>query len=486
VLQELPQPDVEQLARRMAGHPAYIKWFVAGIQAGRRPEELVGNNELLLEFCMSNVYEYLTDDARAAVRSMQVLPGARNQGELAFLNDFSAATTQATLLELLTTNFVQMSSQSFGQSLDTVYQLSEFGKQYLDKHHAVAPEERDWLLNRSQELRDLGFQMTVESTSSPYSADTVYVRGPGDVHGAKILRDAMELSRIDPSGALARCQEVQVLAPAYYEAWRVEAHVRAISRDQAGAVAAFDRAIELAPESPVVCYHYGSFLLNDAGDPRGALRLLQAGARYDRDSPELAGQISWAHFCLGDPQAALAAAAHIMQMPQSSPWERKAACLIGLRAAIVGVSSGVGLESGEAAAELLEAAVELVERVNLQHLRGESLDRILQLRDHARAIADSSEGYLATKAAEWDSRLTTIQQAVDGDSQQRRVGRIKTLIADKGYGFLSDGRMDYFVHFRDFQQRHDFEQLAEGSTCAFNPNPKHPRGPRAEQVRLLE
>ncbi len=63
----------EQLAgwaRPMGGRPAYIKWFVAGIQAGRLPEELLSDNGLVLDFCMSNVFEYLTDDGKAALRSM--------------------------------------------------------------------------------------------------------------------------------------------------------------------------------------------------------------------------------------------------------------------------------------------------------------------------------------------------------------------------------------------------------------------------------
>ncbi|CAM5328033.1 hypothetical protein SRIMM317S_01582 [Streptomyces rimosus subsp. rimosus] len=41
--------------------PLYIRWFVAGVQAGKRPEELFNGNELLLDFCMSNVYQYLNE-----------------------------------------------------------------------------------------------------------------------------------------------------------------------------------------------------------------------------------------------------------------------------------------------------------------------------------------------------------------------------------------------------------------------------------------
>ena len=116
-LKELGDDALQALAIQMDGHPAYIKWFVAGVQAGRRPEELIGDNALLLDYCMSNVYEYLDEPAKAVVRSMQVLPGPRNQAELAFLNGFDSQKVQSALLQLLTTNFAGMSSRSFGPAL---------------------------------------------------------------------------------------------------------------------------------------------------------------------------------------------------------------------------------------------------------------------------------------------------------------------------------------------------------------------------------
>jgi LuxR family transcriptional regulator, glucitol operon activator len=90
-LKRLSQDALEALTGKMSGHPAYIRWFVAGVQSGRRPEEIISDNALLLDYCMSNVYGYLEDDARAVLRCMQVLPGERNQAELAFLNDLGAA-----------------------------------------------------------------------------------------------------------------------------------------------------------------------------------------------------------------------------------------------------------------------------------------------------------------------------------------------------------------------------------------------------------
>ncbi len=469
----------------MSGHPAYIRWFVAGVQAGRRPEELVGNNALLLDFCMSNVYEFLTADARAVLSSMQVLPGDRNQAELAFLNDFTAGRIQSALLELLTTNFVAMSSQASGQTLDTVYLLSEFGKQYLDKRHPVSSRARSKFATRSQQLRDLGSQLTAASTTSPYSPDTISVRGFGDVHVARLLREAVRNASSDPTRALSLCTEAQVLAPSYYEAWRVEAQVRSVLRDHAASITAYERAFELAPDSAPLCFHYGAFLLNEVGDLRHALELLQTGARVDSLSPELAGQISWAHYCLGDMLAAIDAARHVLGMKNANQHETRAAAVVALRAAAAGTRAFLDQADYESAIELVESTVELADSARIEVLAGESYDRLIQLQALTREIADNTDGYLVSKAAEFRARLRERQRCSDPDGLSRVTGILKTVVSQKYFGFVTVGQADYFFHYRDLIDYADWEQLTDAADCAFDPIQTSPRGPRAARVRLL-
>jgi LuxR family transcriptional regulator, glucitol operon activator len=470
----------------MSGHPAYIRWFVAGVQAGRRPEELVGDNELLLDFCMSNVYEFLKDDARAVVACMQVLPGARNQAELAFLNSFQAERIQAALLELITTNFVHMSSQASGQTLDTVYQLTEFGKQYLDKRHPVPPQQRSQFLARIRELSALGSQLTAASSASPYSPDTIEVRGLGDVHVARLLRDAIRRSSKSPEAALTLCAEAQVLAPSYYEAWRVEAYVRSATQDYAAALAAYERALELSPYSAALYYHYGAFLLNQAGDPQHGLELLQAGARLDPESPALTGQIAWAHFCLGDMVAAIDTSRHILQMRNSSQPDTHAAAIVAFRAAVTGAQSALDSGAYEEAGELLELSVEFAETARVEILTGECYDRLLQFQQLARDLAENAEGYNAAKALEYSARLKDRQRCADPEGVGRRLGILKQFRSDKGFGFITLNGKDYFFHYRDLIGDHDREQLTGHITCAFDPLTTSLRGPRAQAVRILD
>ncbi|MGW9552187.1 NB-ARC domain-containing protein [Citricoccus zhacaiensis] len=483
-LNDLDQRTVESLAQRMSGHPAYIRWFVAGVQSGRRPEELLGNNELLLDFCMSNVYDYLSEDARAALRSMQVLAGAKNQAELAFLNDFTASKTQSALLELLTTNFTAMSSQVSGESLDTGYELSDFARQYLDKHHPVDTEERNWLLQRSEELRALGIEMAAANTASPLAPTSVHVRGPGDFHAAGLLRTAIAVAPADPGTALENCVEAQLLAPSYYEAWRVEGFVRALSRDHGGAQAAYERALELAPSSAAVLFHFGTFLLDAVGDPRRALEVLQRAARNDPSSSEITGQVAWAHFCLGDMAAAVTASAGVATSRSASSNQRKAAFLLALRATQSVVGNLRNLQQFDQAVEYVETSVELSEDVDSRLVEGEAADRLIALRDVARTLAEQSVDYAAKQAAQFVGRIEVVL-GQNAPSDIRRTGTIQALVVDKGFGFVTEGKAKYFFHISDLRNRADWDSLFEGAQCVFE-SIQTPKGIRAKRVRLVE
>lgn len=481
----LDQPSIVNLAGKMAGHPAYIRWFVAGVQAGKRPEDLIGKNELLLDYCMSNVYKFIGRDARSTVQAMQVLPGARNQAELAFLNNFPAAKIQSVLLELLTTNFVQMSSLPLAQSFDTVYQLSDFAKQYLDKHHPAAQEERIRFMRRSQQLSDLGSRLTAASNRSPYSPATVNVRGIGDFNVARLLRDAVQQSSANPSFALTQCAEAQVLAPSYYEAWRVEGLVRAALMDHTGAIAAYDRALELAPDSPILLFHYGSYLVNEAGDPGGGRSILQRAARVAPDSPEISGQIAWSHFVLSSFSESITMCKHVIELRESSRDQTSAAVIVALRAGTQGMRRDLRSGAIDSGAELLELAVETLRAASVEDIIGEAYDSTIYLSSLALEFSESVEGYLSTKSFEYSRSVIEILRVADPSDLDRQIGSVKSVTEDKGFAFVRGNSLDFFMHYRDLLNPADWEGIEQGQPCVFRPSIQNPRGPRAEAVRLL-
>lgn len=486
-LHNLSQEKILELAEAMGGHPAYIKWFVSGVQAGRRPEELLADNALLLDFCMSNVYEYLDGEGRAVLRSMQALPGPKTQAELAFINDCNAKQIQSALLNLMTTNFVQMQSLSPSQLLETTYQLSDFGKQYLDEAHPVAADEQTWLIGRRRQLIEVGDTLRAENSATPFSARTIDVRGSGDFHVAKLLRDAIRSTVVDSEAAISLCREAQVLAPTYHETWRVEAYLQDARGDHASASVAYERAVELAPSSKPLNYFYGAFLVRHAVSPLQGLRHLQSAV--DASNPEVIvlSEIASSHVGLSDWNSAITTAVHAVEVGRLQPRETSNVVLTGLRAAVLGARTHVDSSAFGAGLELVEESMLLCEAATSEYPTDLAHDRMLQLQELCSIVATaSSDDFVARKGADYARKLGLLRERRDASRGMRRLGAVKALVGDKYFGFIRSGPRDYFFHVRDLAHQDDWLSLSEGTTVAFRPIDDHPRGPRAGEPTLLD
>jgi CspA family cold shock protein len=66
------------------------------------------------------------------------------------------------------------------------------------------------------------------------------------------------------------------------------------------------------------------------------------------------------------------------------------------------------------------------------------------------------------------------------------TGRVKKVVADRGFGFITaeDGK-EYFFHRNGLQASLDFDRLVGGEQVEFDVE-QSPKGPRANNVRASE
>ncbi|TFB46951.1 NB-ARC domain-containing protein [Cryobacterium tagatosivorans] len=467
-LKSLDEDGMAILVAAVKGHPLYIKWLVAGVQAGRRPSELVNDNSLLLEYCMSNVYDQLSGDCRQVLQSMQVMRGARGQGELAYLNEMSADQIQATLLELMTTNFVAM-RQSKVHSLEASYETSDFASQYLARTNPVLQAFREHITARSTDLAKIGLRLTADGRAKKYDSHTVDVRGQHDVPAARLLIDAFK--RADEGSvdaAIDLCREAQTLSPTYHEAWRVEATIQAKRQDRDAAISAFERAHEIAPDSAVASYHFGAYLAGGASEPAWGLRVLQASASAGGTGPQLLAEIAATHLLLGNYIECLDTYLSLAQ--SSQPGADKLAILhLALRG---GSQGAVALrERGELSNSLqvIEAAFGIATEIDVQHIDAEATDWLLDLGYSTFAVATAAEGdeYLVKRANEYGSAIADRVRVVDSEAMTRVFGYVKNVEELKHFGFVRHAGADYFFHHNDLARRQDWPDMLPGVRVCF-------------------
>jgi LuxR family glucitol operon transcriptional activator len=455
-------------AQQMGRHPAYIKWFVAGVQAGRAPERLLSDNGLILDFCMSDVFDFLGEDARAVLRSMLVIPGSHTLAELAFLNDFVATRAQAVVLELTSTNFV---SQVRGGDTGTAYELSDFARAYLRRSMRVEGPERQRFDEKQRQLYALGGGMQAAHALDPFSPTTIDTRGVGDYSAARHLRDALDgaaAGRYDE--ALRLCAEAAELAPGYHEAARVEGYVHDSAANFGEAFESYSRARDLAPTNPYVAFAFGSFLLRSGFDPGGGLLELQRGAALAPTELSIQLAVCDAHLQLGDIRSAIDAGIYAVSQSLNARRGQNLAAFYLLRAYGTSVHESDKRKDWATMAEDVESLLAQMEATDPIAAYTETLDLVLLVESLAReGSTESADRFLSQRLAVDASRLTEYRRRSNADHLERRLGKVTNVFREKGFGFARAGDEVFFVHVSDFAERESFDYVSAGSWLVFNP-----------------
>jgi len=487
VIKELDSDGISKLVGKLRGHPLYIKWLIACVQAGRRPSEVVSNNEALLDFCMSDVFDKLTAATRQVLQSMQVMRGSRMQAELAYLNNFNAHQIQSALLELLATNFVSM-TRSASDQLENSYVVGDFASIYLARKKPTEAAFRNLVLQRAQKLGELGTRMTGESRLNPFDPWTLDIRGPQDVPVAKILRDAHKATESGSYDlALELCHEAQILAPSYHETWRTEGLVQTRRRDHASAEQAFERSVELVEEgasAAIVMFHYAVYLADETGQFARALDLLQRAAKKDT-SAEILVEIASCHFHLTSYAQALDSCRAVVEKAPTAAvlWTTTMLALRAISFGLIRDNYNGNVANG---LELAEQATEFVYAVSIEVFDSELADWLAAVAHWARMLGEGvrSDDYLSRRSDEYSAQLDQRLRILDSALLERHIAPVKDPLPDGEFVFLNDG-VDTFAHRNEFFPRNSWPRVMPHSVVAYD-RVNGNRGPRAQRIRLLD
>lgn len=292
VLARLEEGVLRKYANRMHLSPGYIKWFVSAVQTGLTPEEILQNSQLFLEFCMSNVYDYLSADARAITSTLQCAPGWKDVAELAYLTDFEAIRTQKALKELMATNMLAEASKAFGGSVKTTYQLSELPRAYLNKHHRPSNTLQERIKTARNKL-NAHFDTKLGRNGNKYNMQNIVLRVKNDRVIIKTLSDAMKfIYAVQYDSAYELLESARRLAPDFFEVHRVIAYFQQKKGNFPEARDSFELAITLAPNTPQLHFWFGKFLLRDDEILEDAAEQFLIAHNLDRESLEIGVELA--------------------------------------------------------------------------------------------------------------------------------------------------------------------------------------------------
>lgn len=464
----LKNTDTDQLnnwASRMQGRPAYLKWFVAGIQSGRSPEELLDDNGLVLEFCMSNVFEHLSEDTKTVLTAMTVVPGAHTNAELAYLTGFDAQKMRLVALEATNTNFVQqVRSGAVGSALE----LSDFAREYLRRTLQTSPASRKTFIKRQKDLYATGGGIQLAHERDPYSPQTIDTRGVGDYSAAKLLRQALEEFRdSNPQPSFDLVSEAARLAPGYHEAARVEGRLHELMMNFHEAYEAYSKARDLADQSSHVHYFFGTFLINSHLDINAGLRELQLALKLDQSSTAITAAICSAHAMLDDYDSVYEVAKFGLGQTETSQDYHREALWWLLKGACERLKVALSSGDWELSSDLLDGVLVEVDQLKESPIDTDCLDMAFLLETIAtNDVFEIEDSYASRNMRNFARRLNTWRISKDKSHSERFIGEVN-FVSDKGFGFAHTGSGKVFFHAKDFSSPDTFDNLREGSKVAF-------------------
>lgn len=288
-LSKLEEKTLRAYGNRMYCNPSYIKWFVSSVQTGLSPEAVLQNSNMFLEFCMSNVYQYLSDNARSLTSAMQCAPGLRDVPELSYMTNFDSLTINKALQELMSTNMLSQSSKAKGASIKNTYQLSELARSYLGKHHKPSQTYQKSIQDKRNQLNSLYEKQMRQRTDDKYNVFNIQFRDKSDRVVVKMLRDAQDCIRdAKHDKAFELLNEAHKLAPDYYEVARVLAYFHQKLGNINDAREQYELAIVLAPNASQLYFWFGRFLLRDELNTDDAVIAFEKAYELDSNSLDVA------------------------------------------------------------------------------------------------------------------------------------------------------------------------------------------------------
>jgi len=288
ILLKLPQTTLIDISSKLYHNPLAIKWFVNTVEAGISPAEVLNNKEDLLSFCLTNVYDKLSEGAKVVLDTLRASRKNLRLAELIYLSELKPIEVRKYLLELFKTTLISSEITDNSNIEETNYFISDFAKDFLTKYYTIEKQFIKKIAGKLKELTQSTSQLKKINNFNPFEINAITYRNSNEKIAAKFLDDALQLSwkgKFDE--ALIKVNEARNIVPSHFESYRVGAFIKATSDDLLGAEDEYKLGLEIEPNNHKLIYFYSQFLLFSMDDPDLALEYAEKLANDKVNNPSV-------------------------------------------------------------------------------------------------------------------------------------------------------------------------------------------------------
>lgn len=280
-LMKLPQKTLVEISSKLYFNPLAIKWFVSTVESGIAPHEVLNNKDDLLDFCLTNVYENLSDGAISILKTIRAARKKITNAEVIYLSEFEPLEVRKYLLELFKTTLISREIQDGNNYEEVIYYISDFAKDFLAKKYPIEEGYIKSNIRKSKELNTGIRKINKAQRYNEFSVNALVYDNQNQMISAKFLQEALQLSKNgDFESALGKVKEAKNIDPNYFEVYRVGAFIKATQGDLLSAEEDYQLGLEIAPNNVRLLFYYAQFLMFKLEDVDTAL--IYAKQVYDQ------------------------------------------------------------------------------------------------------------------------------------------------------------------------------------------------------------
>jgi len=259
---KLPHKTLVEISEKLYFNPLALKWFVNTVEMGISPKEVLANKDYLLNFCLTNVYDKLSNGALDILRTIRSSRRKLTTGEIIYLSEYEPIEVRKFLIELFKTTLINREINDPNNLEDVYYYISDFAKEFLTRKYFIDPEYVKRINKRYKALEESVKDIVKYNKYNEFAINSLTYSNSNQKISAKFLSEALIFSKSQRfDKALERVIEAKNIDPNYSEVYRVSAFIKATQGDILGAEEDYEIGLEIDPNNLRLLYYYAQFLL---------------------------------------------------------------------------------------------------------------------------------------------------------------------------------------------------------------------------------
>jgi LuxR family glucitol operon transcriptional activator len=435
--------QIDEALSKLNFNPLFIKWYLQAIKSGASPTQILAKRDVIIDFCMENVFDNLSNSERVTLGGVLATKPPRSFAKLSAVTKLGGEALEDSISSLIRRNILTQTPVRES----TIYEISMLAKTYAINKKIIKNtdilEYKKYERAYSSDIAKFEFKSTWS-----YNPKDVYIDSEDNYIAYRKVKSAgVHAARGEYDIALGKLNEAKKLSPKYFEIYRMEAWTLHNVGDYIGAVSAYEAAIELAPDNPTIRYFFADFLIrSDDFDEAVAQATIAIQIDPDAAAPKLS--LARALTYIGKLEEAWNIASDLEI--EGLPAQAARICADRL-VDILGrqIEDAAKQQDWHRAIELIQRVSDLISTVPARHLDQGVKDKIAKQSYWIRtALRKSAKDSISKKDLDRVSLFIGEEfNRHNGENEEVKIGKIKNYSLEKRFGFITDTEgFDHFFH----------------------------------------